>query len=275
MRYPIPESLREHVVDAEKRGVPVPRDAATIALVRDGDSVTGGGIEAYLMRRHSTMEFAAGMYVFPGGKVQDSDQLVDAWVGPSPEEWGERFGCDADTARGLVVAAVRETFEESGILLAGPDAGTVVADTSAPEMQEARLNLEEGKYGFAEFLSRCGLVLRSDLVGGWSHWITPPFEPRRYDTRFFVAALPTGQVVGELPGEADRAEWMPLARVLEAVEAGKAQMLPPTVHTCRQLSQFTAADILTAAAEREITPIEPRIVEVDGELFLDNFLEEW
>jgi hypothetical protein len=87
--------------------------------------------------------------------------------------------------------------------------------------------------------------------------------------------LPTGQVVGELPGEADRADWMPLARVLEAVEAGKAQMLPPTVHTCRQLSEFTAAGVLAAAAEREITPIEPRIVEVDGELFLDNFQEEW
>ena len=271
MRYPIPESLREHVMDAETREVPVPRDAATIALVRDGDA----GIEAYLMRRQSTMEFAAGMYVFPGGKVQDSDQLVDAWVGPSPEEWGERFGCDADTARGLVVAAVRETFEESGILLAGPDADTIVADTSAPEMQEARLKLEEGQYGFAEFLNRCGLVLRADLIGGWSHWITPPFEPRRYDTRFFVAALPKGQVVGELPGEADRAEWMPVARALEAVEAGTAQMLPPTVHTCRQLSQFTAADILSAAADREITPIEPRIVEVDGELFLDNFLDEW
>jgi 8-oxo-dGTP pyrophosphatase MutT (NUDIX family) len=271
MRYPIPESLREHVVDAEKREVPIPRDAATIALVRDGDT----GIEAYLMRRHSTMEFAAGMYVFPGGKVQDSDQLVDAWVGPSPEEWAERFGCDADTARGLVVAAVRETFEESGILLAGSDADTIVADTSAPKMQAARLALEEGEYGFAEFLDRCDLVLRADLVGGWSHWITPPFEPRRYDTRFFVAALPEGQVVGELPGEADRAAWMPLTRVLEAVDAGTAMMLPPTVHTCRQLSEFTAADILAASAEREITPIEPRIVEVDGELFLDNFLEEW
>ncbi len=271
MRYPIPESLREHVVDAEKRKVPVPRDAATIALVRDGDA----GIEAYLMRRQSTMEFAAGMYVFPGGKVHDSDRLVDAWVGPSPEEWGKRFGCDAETARGLVVAAVRETFEESGILLAGPDADTIVDDTSAYDMQAARIALDKQEYGFAEFLAEHDLMLRADLVGAWSHWITPPFEPRRYDTRFFVAALPDGQVVGELSRESDRADWMPVARVLEAVEAGKAQMLPPTVHTCRELSLFGAADILAAAVEREITPIEPRIVEVDGELFLDNFLEEW
>jgi 8-oxo-dGTP pyrophosphatase MutT (NUDIX family) len=272
MRYPIPESLREHVENAERNGeVPVPRDAATIVLLRDGDA----GLETYLMRRHSTMEFAAGMYVFPGGKVQDSDRLVETWVGPSPQEWGERLGCDADTAGGLVVAAIRETFEESGILLAGPDADTIVDDTSEPEMQAARLKLEEGHYGFADFLTRRGLVLRADLIGAWAHWITPPFEPRRYDTRFFVAALPEGQVVGELPGEADRADWMPVARVLEAVDAGKAQMLPPTVHTCRQVSQFAASDILAAAAEREITPVEPRIVEVDGELFLDNFLEEW
>jgi 8-oxo-dGTP pyrophosphatase MutT (NUDIX family) len=272
MRYPIPESLRDHVAEAERRGeVPVPRDAATIALVRDGDA----GIEAYLMRRQSTMEFAAGMYVFPGGKVHDSDRQVDAWVGPSPEAWGKRFGCDADTARGLVVAAVRETFEESGILLAGPDADTIVDDTSAAGMQAARIALDTQEYGFAEFLAEHDLVLRADLVGAWSHWITPPFEPRRYDTRFLVAALPEGQVVGELSRESDRAHWMPVARVLEAVEAGTATMLPPTVHTCRQLSKFTAADILAAAAEREITPIEPQIVEVDGELFLDNFQEEW
>ena len=173
--------------------------------MRDGDA----GIEAYLMRRQSTMEFAAGMYVFPGGKVHDSDRLVDAWVGPSPEEWGKRFGCDADTARGLVVAAVRETFEESGILLAGPDADTVVDDTSAPDMQAARIALDKQEYGFAEFLAEHDLVLRADLVGAWSHWITPPFEPRRYDTRFFVAALPEGQVVGELSRESDRADWMP------------------------------------------------------------------
>ena len=155
------------------------------------------------------------MYVFPGGKAQDSDRDVDAWVGPSAEEWGKRFGCDADTARGLVVAAVRETFEESGILLAGPDADTVVADTSAPDMQAARVALENGEYGFAEFLAERGLVLRADLLGAWSHWITPAFEPRRYDTRFFVAALPEGQVVGELPARPTAPSGRRWRRVLE------------------------------------------------------------
>ena len=268
MLIPVPDRLREHVNRTGEPAAPV--DAATTVLLRDG----ADGVEVYLLRRQSTMEFLPGLYVFPGGKAQASDQDVDAWVGPSAEEWGKRFGCDADTARGLVVAAVRETFEESGILLAGPDANTVVNDTSAPDMQAARLALEEGEYGFAEFLAERGLVLRADLLGAWSHWITPAFEPRRYDTRFFVAALPEGQVVGELPGEADRAHWAPLTRVLEAVDASEAMMLPPTAITCREVSPFAAADILTASAERVVNTVAPELVDVDGELFLEYHLEE-
>jgi 8-oxo-dGTP pyrophosphatase MutT (NUDIX family) len=268
MRIPVPDRLREH---AGRTGEPaVPVDAATIVLLRDG----ADGVEVYLLRRQSTMEFLPGMYVFPGGKAQASDRDVEDWVGPSAEAWGKRFGCDADTARGLVVAAVRETFEESGILLAGPDADTVVSDTSAPDMQAARLALENGEYGFAEFLAEQGLVLRADLLGAWSHWITPEFEPRRYDTRFFVAALPEGQVVGELPGEADRALWAPMAKVLESVDSGKAMMLPPTAITCREVSGFTAATILTASAEREIKTVAPYLVDDDGELFLEYQLED-
>jgi len=268
MRIPVPDSLREH---ADRTGEPaVPVDAATTVLLRDG----ADGLEVYLLRRQSTMEFLPRKYVFPGGKTQASDRDVDDWVGPSAEAWGKRFDCDADTARGLVVAAVRETFEESGILLAGPDADTVVSDTSAPNMQAARLALENGEYGFAEFLAERELVLRADLLGAWSHWITPAFEPRRYDTRFFVAALPEGQVVGELPGEADRAHWAPLTRVLEKVDAGEAMMLPPTAITCREVSQFSAAGILTASAEREVVTIAPELVDGDGELFLEYQLEE-
>lgn len=268
IRIPVPEQLLVHANSIDEPAEPV--DAATIVLVRDGAE----GIEAYLLRRQSTMEFAAGMYVFPGGKVQASDREVDAWVGPPPEAWGELFGCDADTARGLVVAAVRETFEESGILLAGSDAETVVGDTSSVEMQAARVALDNGEYGFGEFLAEQGLLLRADLLGAWSRWITPAFEPRRYDTRFFVASLPEGQVVGELPGEADRAQWAPLARVLEYVDAGKAMMLPPTAITCREVSRFSAGGVLAAAADRAIVTVAPELVRADGEVFLEYQLEE-
>jgi hypothetical protein len=89
-----------------------------------------------------------------------------------------------------------------------------------------------------------------------------------------VAALPEGQVVGELPGEADRALWAPMARVLESVDAGEAMMLPPTAITCREVSGHTAANILRASAEREVKTVAPFLVDLDGELFLEYELED-
>lgn len=266
MRIPMPERLRE---SAHKfGGTPIDaKPASTIIVVRDGDH----GIEAYLMRRQASMAFAAGMYVFPGGGMHPSDVTDDVpWAGTPPAEWATLLGCDESLARGLVVAAVRETFEETGVLLAGPDQHTVIADTSGAEMESSRDALEEGRVSFAGFLHDHGLVLRADLVGAWAHWITPRFEPRRYDTRFFVAALPAGQRVGAISREADHAAWVPLRRVLAAVEAGESAMMPPTIQTCQEVATFTAGSILEAAAARTIRPIEPRIVEVDGELFLET-----
>ena len=267
MRIPVPEMLRERanqVVDAAPT-----RDAATVVVVRDGAE----GIEAYLLRRQSSMAFAPGMYVFPGGGVDEADRDADiSWVGPPASEWAARFGCSEDIARGLVCAAVRETFEESGVLLAGPDEHSIVADTSAASFQEARLALEAHDLTFGAYLADAGLVLRTDLLGAWAHWITPRFEPRRYDTRFFVAVLPEGQSVGELAREADRAHWTPLSDVLASVDAGTSAMLPPTHVTCRELAGLAASDVLGAAALRNIRTIEPRLVEHDGELFLETDL---
>lgn len=268
MRVPLPERLREHAY-GYNGAVVEPRHASTIIVVRDGD----GDIEAYLMRRQTSMAFAAGMYVFPGGGMHPSDVTEDVpWAGPSPAEWGVRLDCEESLARGLVVAAVRETFEETGVLLAGPDESTVLSDTSGPGMQAARATLEAGELTFADFLRGHGLVLRSDLIGAWAHWITPTFEPRRYDTRFFVAALPDGQRVGEMSREADHASWTPLSEVLARVEAGEAAMMPPTVVACREVAGHTAGTILAAAGERTIRTIEPRLIEVDGELFLETDL---
>ena len=267
MRVPVPEILRERAGSVGE--VAATRDAATVVVVRDGES----GIEAYLLRRQSSMAFAPGMYVFPGGGVDEADRDAEiSWVGPPASEWAARFGCSEDVARGLVCAAVRETFEESGVLLAGPDEHSIVSDTSAAGFQRARLALEAHELTFGAYLAESGLVLRTDLLGAWAHWITPDFEPRRYDTRFFVAVLPEGQAVGDLAREADRAHWVPLSAVLAAVDAGGSAMLPPTHVTCRELAEFAAAEVLAAAALREIRPIEPRLVEHDGELFLETDL---
>ncbi|MGZ5407750.1 MAG: NUDIX hydrolase [Aeromicrobium sp.] len=270
MLVPVPQSLVEHVL--RQRGeVAATRDASTVVVVRDG----ADGLEAYLLRRHQTMKFAPGMYVFPGGGVDAADANLEVpWAGATPAEWASRFGCTEDIARGLVCAAVRETFEESGVLLAGPDEHSVVADTSGPEWRAARLALEAHEFSFAEFLLKQGLVLRTDLLGAWSHWITPAFEPRRFDTRFFVAVLPEGQAVGHLAREADRAVWAPLSKVLASVEAGETAMLPPTHITCSELAGFSAQGVLEAAAQRRIFPIAPELVEVDGNHFLKTELGE-
>ena len=267
MRVPVPEILRERANQINE--VTPTRDAATVVVVRDGAK----GIEAYLLRRQPSMAFAPGMYVFPGGGVDEADRDADiSWVGPPASEWATRFGCSEDVARGLVCAAVRETFEESGVLLAGPDEHSIVADTSAASFQEARLALEAHELTFGAYLAGAGLVLRTDLLGAWAHWITPTFEPRRYDTRFFVAVLPEGQAVGELAREADRAEWAPLSDVLVAVDAGSSAMLPPTYVTCREVAGLAASEVLAAAARRDIHPIQPQLVEHGGELFLDTDL---
>ncbi|MFD0411540.1 NUDIX hydrolase [Kitasatospora sp. NPDC127116] len=238
---------------------PVPRPAATVVLLRDA----AGGPEAYLLRRRTSMAFAAGMYAYPGGGVDPRDAEVEpGWAGPTPGEWARRLGVDARTARAVVCAAVRETFEEAGVLLAGPDADSVAAPR---DWSAERAALEAHELSFAEFLRDHGLVLRSDLLGGWARWITPEFEERRYDTWFFVAALPVGQRAALEVGEADRVAWLTPAEAVRGHREGRFGMLPPTVTVLRELSSArTAAEALAAAADRPLTPVLGR-AEIRGD----------
>lgn len=255
----LPPSWAERI-GALQRGelnVPEPRLAATVVLLREGGA---GGLEAYLLRRRVSMAFAGGMYAYPGGGVdpRDATAAID-WAGPDADEWAVRLGCAPETARAVVCAAVRETFEESGVLLAGADERSVVADVSGEAWRADRAALEAHEVSFAEFLTRRGLVLRSDLLAGWSRWITPEFEDRRYDTWFFVAAVPTGQRTAEVPGEADRVEWLAPAEAVARVEAGDYLMLPPTVTTLRELrGHDSPAQALAGAAERSLAPVMAR-----------------
>lgn len=270
MRVPVPASLHEHVTDQPVSSPVPPRNSATVVVLRDGSE----GVEAYLMRRQRTMAFAAGMYVFPGGGVdrRDSDASID-WVGPDVAAWAARFGCDEPLARALVCAAVRETYEEAGVLLAGPDEHSVVADTSGEQWQSDRVALEARELSLADFLARRRLVLRTDLLGAWAHWITPEFEPKRFDTRFFVAVLPEGQRVGGLSGEADQAAWMPVAEAVAAVDDGTMMMYPPTRVVCGELAELeTTQSVLSAAPARRIVPLLPQLVHDDGDYFLETEL---
>ena len=265
-RLPAPEQLAARARAAAAAGSDAPdvpvRDAATVVLVRDG----AGGPEVYLLRRHARMTFAPGQAVFPGGGVDPRDRDVEvSWAGPPPSEWAARLRCDARTARGLVCAAVRETFEESGVLLAGDAADTVVGDTTGAAWEADRLALESREQSLADLLRRRRLVLRSDLLGAWAHWVTPRLEPRRYDTRFFVAVLPAGQRTRDVSSESDAVAWMRPADVLDAVRDGRLAMMPPTVQTCVEIAELGhAADALPAAAARSLVTVEPRLV-VEGD----------
>ncbi|WP_406319320.1 NUDIX hydrolase [Streptosporangium sp. NBC_01639] len=241
---------------------PVPaRDAATVVLLREG-------VEVYLLRRKASMAFAAGAYVFPGGSVdpRDADHAI-AWAGPSPAEWGAVFRADERIARALVCAAVRETFEESGVLLAGTSPESVVADTTGDDWEADRLALIDRSLSFADFLDRRGLVLRADLLRPWAHWITPEIEHRRFDTRFFVAALPPGQRTRDVGGEADQVVWVRPADAIDQSKNGQIFLMPPTYRTLGELCDHqTVADVL--GTEREIVTFMPEIVEMDGEIYI-------
>ncbi|MBW8751610.1 MAG: NUDIX hydrolase [Propionibacteriales bacterium] len=187
------------------------------------------GPELYLLRRHVSMEFAGGMCVFPGGGVdqRDFDHSV-AWGGPSPAEWAERLGVDEAKARALVCAAVLP---------------------------------------LTEFLDRRGLVLRTDLLGAWSGWLTPVFEPKRYRTWFFVAELPEGQRTRDVSSESDQVVWLPALRAVEQAEAREILMLPPTYITSLDVAQYADPQaVIDAAADRRVEMFCPA-VEEEGEGF--------
>ncbi|MEE1799742.1 NUDIX hydrolase [Streptomyces sp. JV176] len=242
-----------------------PRRAATVMLLRDEP----GGPAVHMLRRRTSMAFAAGAYAYPGGGVdpRDDDRLV-GWAGPGRDVWARRLGVDPASAQAIVCAAVRETYEEAGVLLAGKTADTVVGDIGGSGdgdgdgdgdrdgWEADRAALVARELSFADFLHRRGLVLRSDLLGAWARWITPEFEPRRYDTWFFVAALPAGQRTRNASTEADRTVWIRPSEATEAYDKGELLMMPPTVATLRQLQSYgTAADALAGAAGRDLAPV--------------------
>ncbi|NKQ24658.1 NUDIX hydrolase [Streptomyces galbus] len=240
----------------------VPRRAATVMLLKD----TGAGPVVHMLRRRASMAFAAGAYAYPGGGVDPrDDEHHVAWAGPTRAWWAERLGVDEAAAQAIVCAAVRETYEEAGILLAGPTPGTVVGDTTGPDWEADRAALVARELSFAQFLERRGLVLRSDLLGAWTRWITPEFESRRYDTWFFVAALPEGQRTRNASTEADRTVWIRPAEAAASYDRGELVMMPPTIATLRQLAPYgSAAEALAAAPARDLTPVLAR-ARLDGD----------
>ena len=253
MAWPPPELLeRARAIAAGELAVPPTRDASTVVLLRDRATPAGTVLEVLLMRRVASMAFAAGAVVFPGGSVdpEDRDASVDL-----PTDYVAKLNADEPLSRALVCAAVRETFEEAGILLVrGP----------APESwAEERRALDARETSMAAVLARHGLRLDADVVKPWARWVTPEPEVKRYDTRFFVAAMPEGQRAAgdDGGGEADGSAWMRPQHALDGVRAGELVMLPPTIATLEDMASFaTVSDVLAATETRDVTVVEPRIV---------------
>ncbi|QIV80228.1 NUDIX hydrolase [Mycolicibacterium frederiksbergense] len=235
----------------------VPRPASTVMLLRDQG--TPASLEIFLMRRHSAMDFVAGVMVFPGGGVDERDRGTNiAWYGPKPDWWAERLNVDVDLAEALVCAAARETFEESGVLFAGAadDSDILVDDASV--YREQRAALANNSLSFADFLRAEKLVLRADLLRPWANWVTPKEErTRRYDTYFFVGAIPDGQLADGENTESDRAFWSTPQAALDEFAEGRSFLLPPTWSQLDSVNGRSVADVL--ATERRIVAMEPSL----------------
>ena len=228
------------------------RDAATVVLLRDGTD----GLESWLLTRVTQMVFAAGMTVFPGGRVDDADADLPF----ADEDWrstADRFGCDERLARALLGAAVRETFEETGVLLTQPPA----------QLPQAVADVEAGRVAFGDLLRENGLTVDVGALRGWARWITPPNEVRRYDTRFFVGALPADATAEDVTSESSAASWVRVADAVEQAKSGQRLMLPPTMFTLTSLQGFaTVSDVFAAAGERILEPVQPTLRFEDGNI---------
>ena len=234
------------------------RDAATVMLIRD--ALDGDGrpaVEVCMLRRNLASEFVAGAYVFPGGSVDPADRgeaADELCRGLTDAEASEVLGVDSG---GLAfwVAALRECFEEAGVLLAQPRDtadGTDLLDTSEPAVRarfEAhRLEINEGRTGLLDVCRAEDLVLAADTVHYVSHWITPELAPKRFDTRFFVTAAPAGQVAHHDEGETIATIWVRPDDALARFEAGEIELLPPTIDNLGKLAAHASTEEVMAWA---------------------------
>ncbi|WP_303688685.1 NUDIX hydrolase [Rothia mucilaginosa] len=192
------------------------RQAASVIFVRDGDN----GLETILTYRPGTSPL--GVVAFPGGTALPGDDESASWVGPGADYWQEQFHfSDIAQARRSVMAAVRESFEETGILLAGEDEQDVVERSSTPELMAWREAVAEQDKSFSNFLASSGLSVRADLLRPVARWQSPDFFLKRYDIAYFTTALPVGQDPKLLLGKGVWGDWLNVRELLEAKDTSE------------------------------------------------------
>lgn len=266
-----------------------PLKASTVMLVRPEDPANPAkyrgttptsqrvaapnGIELFMIRRQKSMSFAPDAVVFPGGRVdpKDSDPNLP-WAGPSPQEWAQRLHQTEDDARRIIVAAVREVFEECGVLLAGPDAESVVANVRTPEWTGERKRLEAHEQSLAEVLIRHNLCIRSDLLSYCANWVTPEFSPKRFDTFFFAALCPAGQEPDDLSTENSIADWVEPQWAFDQGDAGKIILLPPTIYNLNFVYRAKSLDELLNTQREHIQFMEEGAIDENGDYVVTGIL---
>jgi len=240
------------------------RPAATVIMLRDGDASSHGGLEVFLLKRHGLSDVLGGAYVFPGGKVDRFDAELDmaAHLDQPLQDLHTALNepdIDALTAAGLYVAAVREAFEESGILFA--------QGATHHHAQQATALLREG-HAFEEVLALMQLRLHTRSLAPWSRWITPKLSAvmnKRFDTRFFVSAVPMDQIAKHDNHEATESIWLAPRAALEQYRDGHIELAPPQIMSLAHLARFkTVADVMALARSRVPPLIQPEPYQENG-----------
>lgn len=244
------------------------RPAATILLLRDGPA----GIEVFMVVRHHAIDFASGALVFPGGRVEESDHdlATDADACPNPD------GLDTDTLA-FRVAAIRETFEECGVLLARPIGSSRLIDAATLKRLEDqhRAALNAGSIGFDSVLGSEGLVPAPDLLVHFAHWITPSHMPKRYDTHFFLAEAPPEHLAVHDGWEAVESIWITPAQALADTEAGRFKLVFATAKNLEKLGRATTVrEAMETARQSTVVMVQPKGTKLEGTKRLMRIPEE-
>lgn len=238
-------SIEAPFPDADDEATVVPRPAATVMLLRD----RADGMEILLLQRAASTPFVPGAHVFPGGAVDDGDADHDDVVdGMAPDDADRILGVDGG-GRAFWLAAVRECVEEAGVVLAIDADGNPVTDQHPvfTDLDATRDALEAGTRTLADLYREHRLRVPLDGIAYVSRWITPEPSPRRYDARFFAAAMPAGQHAGADGWEAVDAGWWKPTQALADWQAGQIELIEPTVVSLQLLCRFAStADAMTA-----------------------------
>ena len=242
------------------------KNAATVILVRHSESA---GWKIFLARRHHKQSFMAGAYVFPGGQVENYDKSAEpgSYIKKSPDFNPARILQEDELpdqeALGFFIAAIRETFEEVGILLGGSASGDFVSfhdKNIRTRYTEHRRRLYASEITLGDIASEEGIVFFPEVLVPYAHWITPEFEKMRFDTRFFLAKLPPEQRPVADATELTESLWVTPQKALEMHFCKEIALMPPTLKTIEELSSFASIDeLFTAAAQKEIYPILPQL----------------